>query len=213
VTLAYEILSNPTADENLMQSNGGSKNGTSSTWSRFARTMSDEVALFYPGQILAEAASRWLPQHTFNHTRTMILRAAGFMIGPRSLLMGPIHLTGKGRRIDFLSIGSDCLIAGPLHIDLGAGVRIGDRVHIGHHVVLLTINHEIGPTAERCGKHKVQPIVLEDGVWVGSCATILPGVVVGAGAVIGAGAVVTRDVKPDTLVGGVPARVLHGFPP
>ncbi|HPU00025.1 MAG TPA: DapH/DapD/GlmU-related protein, partial [Armatimonadota bacterium] len=50
------------------------------------------------------------------------------------------------------------------------------------------------------------PIVIEDYVWIGSRATVLPGVRIGRGAVVAAGAVVTRDVAPLTVVGGVPAR-------
>lgn len=56
------------------------------------------------------------------------------------------------------------------------------------------------------------PISIEDGVWVGANATILPGVTVGKGAVVAAGAVVTRDVPPYAVVGGVPARVISEVP-
>ena len=60
-----------------------------------------------------------LPQFTFNYTRTMILRAAGLDIGPRSLVMGPLRLTGSAHYRDLFSVGSDTMITGPLHADLG----------------------------------------------------------------------------------------------
>jgi maltose O-acetyltransferase len=183
-----------------------------SLWSRLARLAHEEVINVHPRLLLAEAASRALPQHTFNFTRTMIMRAAGFNIGRRTRFFGPIHVTGRGDHLELLTIGTNCMIAGPLHVDLGASIRIGDRVHIGHHVVILTVNHEIGPAEERCGGHRRLPVVVADGVWVGSRVTILPGVSIGAGSVIATGAVVARDVMPDTIVGGVPARLLHDFP-
>jgi maltose O-acetyltransferase len=188
-----------------------STNGAAKIWKRVYRAATDEVALLHPRALVAEAVSRVLPQHTFNSTRTLVLRTMGFSIGPRSRIMGRVHLTGRDPRLELFSIGSDCVIAGPLHVDLGAPVRIGDRVHIGHSVVLLTVSHEIGPAEERCGGHQCLPITIEDGAWLGSRVTILPGVTVGAGAIVGHGAVVTRSVAPNTMVGGVPARVLEDF--
>jgi acetyltransferase-like isoleucine patch superfamily enzyme len=57
------------------------------------------------------------------------------------------------------------------------------------------------------------PVVIEDGVWIGEGACILPGVRIGRHAIVGANAVVTRDVPPYTIVGGVPARPLKTLPP
>ena len=57
------------------------------------------------------------------------------------------------------------------------------------------------------------PITIHDGVWIGSNVTVLPGVTVGRGAVIAAGAVVTRDVRENTLVGGVPAKLIRELSP
>ena len=65
----------------------------------------------------------------------------------------------------------------------------------------------------RAGAHLARPIRIESGAWIGARSTILPGVTVGHGAVVAAGAVVTRDVEPNTLVAGVPARVLRSLEP
>lgn len=87
------------------------------------------------------------------------------------------------------------------------GITIGDYCQIGHNVVIATLNHGLRPEERR--NITPAPVVLERNVWVGSNATILPGVTVGENAVIAAGAVVTKDVPPNTIVGGVPARVIR----
>jgi maltose O-acetyltransferase len=140
------------------------------------------------------------------------LRAAGLAIGERSLVMGALDITGEGHVSGLLSIGNDTFITGPLRIDLGATVRIGDRVRLGHNVTLLTVDHEIGPLEQRCGQVVVAPITIEDGAWLASNVTVLPGVTVGEGAIVAAGAVVTHDVPRSTLVAGVPARIVRELP-
>lgn len=86
------------------------------------------------------------------------------------------------------------------------GVTIGDGCQIGHNVVFATLNHELTP--ERRKTTRPAPIVLGKNVWVGSNATILQGVTIGDNAVVAAGAVVTKDVAPNTVVGGVPAKLM-----
>ena len=84
------------------------------------------------------------------------------------------------------------------------GIRIGDDALIGHNVVLASLNHDLDP--ERRATTIPQPIVIGDRAWIGANATVLAGVTIGDNSVVAAGAVVTKDVAPNTIVGGVPAR-------
>jgi acetyltransferase-like isoleucine patch superfamily enzyme len=175
---------------------------------RIARVAHEELRAD-PRKIAASAVSRLLPQFCFNRTRTALLRAAGFRIGAFSGIMGALDVTGPGDVTELFSIGERTIISGPLHVDLGARVRIGSGVNLGHEVWLLTIDHEIGSGEYRCGPSLTAPITIEDGAWIGSRVTILPGITIGKGAVVGTGAVVTRDVSPNTLVAGIPARFVR----
>ena len=87
------------------------------------------------------------------------------------------------------------------------GIFIGDETLIGHNVVLATLNHAMEP--EDRATMIPAPIHIGKRVWIGSNATVLPGVTIGDGAIVGAGTVVTKDVPGNTVVGGVPARVLR----
>jgi len=93
--------------------------------------------------------------------------------------------------------------------DLG-GIDIGDAVMIGPNVSLITSGHPLEPSRRRDGV-VAKPIVIERNVWIAAGATILGGVTVGENSVVAAGAVVTRDVPPDTLVAGNPARVVRSI--
>jgi acetyltransferase-like isoleucine patch superfamily enzyme len=90
-------------------------------------------------------------------------------------------------------------------LDLG-GITIEDNVLIGPNVSLITENHPLDPTERRTLVCK--PIVVKCNAWIGARATILPGVVIGENAVVAAGAVVYRDVPANTVVAGVPAKML-----
>lgn len=89
--------------------------------------------------------------------------------------------------------------------DLG-GIILEDDVLLAPRVNLLTVNHPTDPAARR--GIIVRPIVIKKNAWIGAGATILPGVTVGEKAIVAAGAVVTRDVPPNTIVGGIPAKIL-----
>ncbi len=87
------------------------------------------------------------------------------------------------------------------------GIYIGDDALIGHNVVMATLNHDENP--ENRANLIAAPINIGNKVWIGSNATILPGVSIGDGAIIAAGAVVTRDVEENSIVAGVPAKFIR----
>lgn len=151
----------------------------------------------------------FLPHFALNRLRTLLYRLAGVKIGPRSLILGPIEVVGPGAIQERFSTGSDCQVNSPLYLDVAASIRLGNGVYVGHHVVFVTTDHAIGPAWRRCGGWRCAPIVVEDGVWIAARVTVLPGVTIGKGAVIASGAVVIRDVPPNTLTGGVPAKVIR----
>ncbi|NTU65300.1 MAG: hypothetical protein HGB05_18340 [Chloroflexi bacterium] len=64
---------------------------------------------------------------------------------------------------------------------------------------------------QRAGATFSAPVTIQDGTWLGARCIVLPGVTVGRGSVVGAGSVVTKDVPPNTLVGGVPAKVIRSI--
>lgn len=86
------------------------------------------------------------------------------------------------------------------------GITVKEGALIGHGVVLATLNHDLAP--EKRQQLHPAPIVIGHGVWIGANATICPGVTIGDNSVVAAGAVVTRNVPPDVIVGGVPAKLI-----
>ena len=106
-----------------------------------------------------------------------------------------------------VSIGKRCFIQQCCTFFGRGGITIGDDVFIGPKVNLITINHDVNP--ENRSATYGRPIVIEDKVWIGINATVLPGVRIGYGAIIGAGSVVTKDVPPMTIMAGNPARIIR----
>lgn len=92
------------------------------------------------------------------------------------------------------------------HIRASGGVRIGNGVLIAASVTITSRAHPVN--LPRFNVTEDAAVAIEDDVWIGAGAIILPGVTIGRGAVVAAGAVVTESVAPMTVVGGVPARVI-----
>lgn len=100
-------------------------------------------------------------------------------------------------------INYDCIMLN------NAMVKLGDNVLVGPKVSFYTAMHPIDAKQREQWLVCAKPITVEDNVWIGGSATILGGVTIGKNAIVGAGAVVTKDVEPNTIVVGNPARVLR----
>jgi maltose O-acetyltransferase len=89
-----------------------------------------------------------------------------------------------------------------------APVYIGDYVMIGPNTLIATVGHPLSPAKRREHMSQAAPVTIGNDVWIGGSCTILPGVTIGDNVVVGAGAVVTKDVPSNSVVVGVPARVV-----
>ena len=92
-----------------------------------------------------------------------------------------------------------------------APIEIGDDLQMGPAVQLYTAYHPLDRDTRAAGLEYAQPIRIGSGVWIGGGAIVLPGVTIGDGCVLGAGSVVTRDVPPNTLAFGNPARIVRSL--
>jgi maltose O-acetyltransferase len=111
---------------------------------------------------------------------------------------------GPGQiRRDGLHVGAYSRINRGCCLDARGSLHIGDNVSISPEVAILTASHGVHDPTFRL---ESRPVVIEDHVWIGTRAMVLPGVTLGRGCVVAAGAVVTRDVRPLAIVAGVPAR-------
>lgn len=144
--------------------------------------------------------------HTPYEIVEIMSRLTGKQVDSSFHLFPPFY-TDFGKNITF---GKDVFVNSGCHFQDQGEIVIGDGVFIGHNVVLATVNHALEPSKMR--KNEYAPIKIEDHVWIGSNATILPGVTIGKWAVVGAGAVVHKNVEPYTVVGGVPAKVIKVIP-
>ena len=138
--------------------------------------------------------------------RALFGELIGSQVDDGFMLIPPFHATGGagmklGRNV---FVNQNCTF-----YDLG-GLEIGDDVMIGPNVSLITSGHPVEPSRRRDGVI-AKPIVIERNVWIGAGATIIGGVTIGENAVVAAAAVVTRDVPPNTLVGGNPAKIIRSI--
>ena len=106
-----------------------------------------------------------------------------------------------------ISLGKRIFINSGCKFQDQGGVVIGDDCLIGHNTVMATLNHDLSPD-RRADMHPAR-IVIGRNVWIGSNATILPGVRIGDNAVVAAASVVTKDVPENAIVVGSPARVVR----
>ena len=157
----------------------------------------------------AMAITAKLNRLTFNdadEVRALFSDLIGRKVDDSFLLIPPFYATGGtdmriGRNV---FVNQNCTF-----YDLG-GLDIADDVMIGPNVSLITSGHPVEPSRRR-DFTIAKPIVIERNVWIGAGATIIGGVTVGENSVVAAGSVVTKNVPPNTLVGGNPARVIRSI--
>jgi maltose O-acetyltransferase len=140
----------------------------------------------------------------------------------RQLLEQLVGSVGEGTEVRppfFVDYGSNIRIGARCFANFGlvaldvAAITIGDDVQIGPNVQLLTPTHPVEPGPRREKWEAAEPITIGDNVWLGGGAIVLPGVTIGDNTVVGAGSVVTRDLPPDVVAVGNPARVIRSVDP
>lgn len=174
---------------------------------QFFRRGSPQTAAMVADLRRAATLTARLNSLTFNdaaQVRALLGELIGADLHSSVLLIPPFHTT-SGRNIRLgrnVFINQNCTA-----YDLG-GIAIGDDVMIGPNVSLLTSGHPVDPSRRHAGV-TAAPIVIERNVWIAAGAIVVGGVTIGEGSVVAAGAVVTRDVPPNSLVAGNPARVVR----
>ncbi len=138
--------------------------------------------------------------------RALLSQITGRKIDASSAIFPPFHINyGKHTTIEKnVFINFDCVF-----LDFG-GITIEDGVFIAPKVSLLTEGHPVSP--EHRHSLTAAPIHVKRNAWIGASATIMQGVTIGENAIVAAGAVVTKDVPANTIVGGIPAKMLKAIP-
>lgn len=146
-----------------------------------------------------------LPPSRWFELRRTCLNFAKVYIGKGSSFCGRGWIYGRGS----LQIGSNTWLSPGVifHTHLDAPIVIGSNCDIGSAVEFIPGSHCIGNSSRRAGTGIARPIIIGNGTWIGAKSIILGGVSIGDGCIVASGAVVIRDVAPNTLVAGVPARI------
>lgn len=148
-----------------------------------------------------------LPRYPFlNYIKKIFLVIMGAKIGKGVVFYpGLWIMPGKNLVIeDNVDLAKDVIIT------TSGSVFIGARTLIGYRSQILSANHTIPPAGEPfpISGDDYKPVYISNDVWIGANCVITPGAIIGEGAVVAAGSVVTGEVQPNSIVGGVPAKVI-----
>jgi maltose O-acetyltransferase len=137
--------------------------------------------------------------------RRLLLERLLAGIGEATDIRPPLHVDYGSNT----TIGARCFVNFGLVVLDVVEVRVGDDCQIGPNVQLLTATHPLSPQARRNKWEAAEPVTIGHNVWLGAGVLVLPGVTIGDNTVVGAGAVVTRDLPPNVVAVGNPARVVR----
>ena len=116
-----------------------------------------------------------------------------------------VNTPQSGVRFHKVKIGKRCVIMNGCLMMSAGGITIEDDALVAANCQLISNNHDL----ENRNVITCKPVHIGRRAWIGAGSTILPGVTIGENAVVGAGSVVTRDVEPNTIVAGNPARIIR----
>lgn len=139
----------------------------------------------------------------FSSIRVQLLKVQGAKIEKNVRIYGSLYIDGAVRN---LSIGQDSVINHNVYINCRTKVQIGKKCNISSNAQILTTGLSLGENLNR--EHELQPILIEDCVWVGCNAVLLKGVKVASGVVIGASSVVNRSIEIRGVYVGAPAKLV-----
>lgn len=175
------------------------RQGEALTWNQSGHKILTRLAAIYTEAVTAKIYRlSFFPSHTF---RKWLLRLAGVSLTKNTTVHSGIRLY-QPRQI---TLGEDTVIGYNATLDGRAPLKIGNHVDIASDVMIYNSEHNVhdpdfGPIE--------QPVTIEDYVFIGPRAIIMPGITLGKGCIVAAAAVVTKDVPPGMIVGGVPAKII-----
>ena len=184
---------------------------------------SSELTLWYlsfirnmPGVVGKKMRSRYYRKRLSRCSDNIYISQGCYIQDAQNIILGnnvqlglnnQLHASGKNN--ENIEIGDNVAFNSNVMLN-GGRIKIGNNVIIGPNVVLRSSNHTFNDCEKpiRNQGHESGYITIEDDVWIGANAVVLPSLTIGKGSVIGAGAVVTKNVEPFSIVGGVPAKLI-----
>lgn len=166
---------------------------------RLYRSIKRKISMFLVNKVLAGT------RPCFFEPKRKLLNSIGHSVGEGTKIVGPIETYSK------LTIGKYCWIGKNLKVNGNGSVVIGDCCDIAPEVTFQTGGHEIGSRERRAGDGLICNQSVGNGVWIGGRSTIIGDVTISDGSVVAGCACVVKDVPPNVLVGGVPAKIIRSL--
>ncbi|MBO0996444.1 transferase [Bacillus sp. SD075] len=156
--------------------------------------------LFY---VILTILNKFFKGSRFFGVKNFLFSIIDVEVGKGSKIVGPIYINYGSK----IKIGNECWIGKKFTVDGNGDVTIGDRCDFAPNITINTGGHQLGDSHRRAGLGLKSNTIIESGTWIGTNVTIVNGADIGESVVVAAGAVVINNIKKNTLVAGVPAKV------